>query len=722
MSGETPSIAFPWFPSLDISFALRLDGLGLLMGLLVTGIGTLIVLYASGYLHHHPMLGRFYLFLLGFMAAMLGIVISDDLIVLFVFWELTSITSYLLIGFNNTEASSRTKALQALLVTGLGAMAMLAGFILIGETADTWSLAEVLKSGDALRGAPFYTAIVVLVLGGAFTKSAQVPFHFWLPNAMAAPTPVSAYLHSATMVKAGVFLLARLNPALGGTPLWQWTLTLFGGTTLLLAVWLGLLQKDLKSILAYTTLGVLGMLTMLIGLGTEIAIQSMVVFLLGHALYKATLFMTSGSVDHETGTRDVTMLGGLRRSMPLTATAAMLAALSMAGFPPFFGFIGKEYVYKAGLGMEGVAQWALPVAFIGNVIMMALAFQTGAGPFFGRESHRLPKHPHEAPASMWFGPLLLGATGLVLGLFPSLVASALIAPAVSSIQGGEVALSLKLWHGINLPLIISLATLGLGLALFLARRKLWQHGGRILQAITPWGADAAYHRIFKGVVDFSKLQTRLIQSGHLHHYVFITAGTATLLLALALAKFSAKLPEFPTETFDALPAVLVVLMILATLRAATTNNRITALISLGVVGFGIAVLFLYFGAPDLAITQVLVDTLTVVLFMFVIYRLPGLSWLSSRRTRLRDALLAAVFGVCITLAVLQALAVQFAPPISGTLASMSYLEAKGKNIVNVILVDFRALDTLGEITVLAAAALGIAALVKSGLRRRKEKQ
>lgn len=728
LASQIPSVAsgvnvhgtLAWFPSLGVEITLKLDGLSLLMGLLVSGIGVLVTVYAGGYMHGHPMLGRFYLYLLVFMGAMLGLVLSDNLLLLFVFWELTSISSYLLIGFNNELKDARWKSLQALLVTGAGAMAMLLGFILIGNVAGTYNLTELGRMGDVVRESEHYTAIVILVLLGAFTKSAQVPFHFWLPNAMAGPTPVSAYLHSATMVKAGVFLLARLNPSIGQTMGWSWTLMVFGSITLLTAVLLGIFQTDLKRILAYTTLAVLGMLTMLLGVGTELAMQSMVVFLLGHALYKAALFMTAGSVDHETGTRDVTVLRGLRKAMPLTAAAALMAALSKSGFPPLFGFVGKEYVYKAGVSMDGVAQYVLGVAFIGNLIMLALAFKAGVAPFWGKAVAEYPKKPHEAPPSMWVGPILLGVLGLVLGIFPSVLAGSIVAPAVSAIEGQKVELSLKLWHGVNLPLLISIATLAGGLILFSMRKAVWARADTVLQGIAPYGPEAVYNKLFKGTVSFSKWQTRVLQSGYLHNYVFIIVATTAGLLAWALLTFDTLHFTLNWSDFDLLPVGLILLMIAATIFAATTNNRMTALISLGMIGFGIALIFAYYGATDLAITQLLVETLLVVLFMFVIYRLPAIRMLSSKGTRIRDAVMASAFGLVMTVLVLKATNIQFAHPIAMQLAEWSYPLAKGRNVVNVILVDFRALDTLGEIVVIAVAALGVGALIATGRRKRKE--
>jgi multicomponent Na+:H+ antiporter subunit A len=558
-------------------------------------------------------------------------------------------------------------------------------------------------------------------LAGAFTKSAQVPFHFWLPNAMAAPTPVSAYLHSATMVKAGVFLLARLNPGLGGSEVWGWTLAVTGSLTLLLAVALGTFQTDLKRILAYTTLAVLGMLTMLLGLGSEIAVKAMVVFLLGHALYKAALFMTAGSIDHETGTRDVRVLGGLAGLMPVTAFAAGLAALSKSGFPPFIGFLGKEYVYKTGVALEGASGFFLAVAFIGNLLVMAMALNAGIGPFLGRRgSGKTPKKPHEAPPSMWLGPLLLGLSGLAIGLFPGLVSDRFVGPAIAAVKGVPIEpLELKLWHGVNIPLLIGLATLAGGMVAFSFRRWIWHHGLSILPRVARIGAEAAYEKCFDAVVRFSKFQTRVIQTGRLHDYVFAIVLTTAGFLLWAVVRFGG--PTFPVDRgdFDPLMAGLIVLMAAAALVAVGARTYVAVLVALGIVGFGIALIFGYYGAPDLAITQLLVETLTVVLFMFVLLRLPSLKTISGRMTRLRDALLAAVFGGLISVLVLKAVSIQFDHAISGRLAEMSYPEAKGRNVVNVILVDFRALDTMGEIVVIAVAALGIAALVTVGRKKGK---
>jgi len=706
IAGAPPAFTASWVPQLNLDFALRLNGVGLLLAILVTGIGALILLYASGYMHGHPMANRLYAYLYAFMLSMVGIGVSDHLILLFVFWELTSITSYLLIGFNNEDAVSRRNALQALLVTGLGGMALLAGFILMANASGTWLLSELYAADFDLREHALYPGILTLVILGAFTKSAQFPFHFWLPNAMAAPTPVSAYLHSATMVKAGVFLLAMMLPLLGGTPGWTWALTLAGGVTLLVGCFFGLQQHDLKKLLAGTTLAVLGLLTLLLGLGTAYAALAAMIFLTAHALYKATLFMVAGAIDHETGTRDARILGGLRRAMPWSAAAAGGAAISMMGLPPLFGFIGKEYVYKASL-YEDAAWISTTVLIAGNAMMLALAFKAGVTPFWRREAKAdLPKHPHEAPWSMVAGPLLLAAGGLIFGLAPFLI-QPLIGSAVETMAPAAEPAKVKLWSGFNLPLLLSLVTFAAGFGVLAVNRGF----GALLNRLKMPSADQVYDDILQQIVLFSHWQTRLLQSGYLHNYLTIIIASTAGLIVFKLFRFGGF--ELGTQTnIYSWPAVLViVMMFIATGLAVLAKTRLTALISLGAVGFGVAFIFAVYSAPDLAITQILVETLTVTLFAWVVYKLPNFRRFSARRTVFFDAAFSAVVGGLVTLLVLKSTAVQLAPSISEQLAEWSYPEAHGANVVNVILVDFRALDTFGEIAVLAIAAVGAWALL-----------
>lgn len=718
-TGNVGVQSMSWFPQLGVSLDFSIDGLSLLMGLLICGIGALIFLYAQGYLKGHVLQGKFFCFLMIFLAAMLGVVTADNLILLFVFWELTSISSYLLIGFYHESDEARWKALQALLVTGLGGVAMLAGFILLGIVSDTWSIAEIAQGHVEVTDHALFPAILTLVLLGAFTKSAQWPFHFWLPNAMAGPAPVSAFLHSATMVKAGVFLLAKMNPILGDSMLWTIALSCAGMITMLVGTVNGLLQTDVKTILAYTTLSVLGVLVMLLGVGTDLALQSALLFLLGHALYKATLFMCVGSIDHETGTRDVRVLSGLRFAMPATAFAACLAALSMAGVPPLFGFLGKEYVYKTGTYLDEWSWIVLTVAMATNIMMMALAFKVGLHPFWGKRTAKaLPKIPHEAPWSMLVGPVVLALLGVLLGLFPGTLATPLIAPAVSAIAGYSMAINLSLWHGLNVPLLLSVLTLVGGYTLYALRRKLWKRVGDMAEL--RYTFDSLYGKIFNSFIAIAGWQTRVLQSGYLRRYLLIILSSTAFLLASQLFMFGGMPTELGLGSAGILDWTIAALILTCLLVIVRTHSRMVAIIVMGVVGFGVALVFILYGAPDLAITQILVETLTVVLFMFVIYRLPAFRELSKKRTKFFDACFSLGVGFVITLLVLQAQYIDLAPSIAGQYGEWSYALAKGKNVVNVILVDFRALDTLGEITVLVIAAIGIFVLIRDGMNKKKD--
>ncbi len=705
-SGNFPSFVVEWVPAIDLDFALRLNGWGLLLGLLVTGIGALILVYATGYMGGHAQAARLYSYLYAFMFAMAGLSMADHLLLFFVFWELTSITSYLLIGFNHADPGARKNALQALLVTGLGGMALLAGFILMADVAGTWLISELAAKSPETIASPLYPAILALVLTGAFTKSAQFPFYFWLPNAMAAPTPVSAYLHSATMVKAGIFLMGLMLPVLGGTQAWTLTLTIAGGITLLTGGLFGMRQTDLKKILAGTTLAVLGMITLLLGIGSEKAVLAAVLVLLGHAFYKATLFMVAGSVDHETGTRDTRTLGGLRSAMPFTAAAAGLAALSKMGLPPFYGFLGKEYAYKSSLYSSADVVLTTTL-LVGSAIMIALALRTGILPFWKKgNSEAFPKHPHEAPPSMLVGPLVLAIIGLLVGMLPFLF-SPLVSQACSAIIGSPVTPEVKLWAGFNLPLLLSGVTLIIGLLIFTFREKI----ASLQLKFTPPGAEAAYDVIFKSVLGFANWQTRMLQSGYLRNYLIIIIVATGGLILTKLARFGGFADITIVNNLTPMGIIIVAIMIAATILAVVAKSRLTALIALGTVGYGVALIFSIFSAPDLAITQILVETLTVVLFAWVVHKLPEYRELSSRRSKLFDATLASISGIVVTILVLKAKSVTLGPRMSDVLTEMSYPLAHGANVVNVILVDFRALDTWGEICVLAIASIGVWSLL-----------
>ena len=714
VSGENFQFHLNWAPSLGVNLSLTLDGLSLLFVLLISGIGALVLIYAGGYMAGRPNLGRFFFLLLLFLVSMLGLVLADNLLLLYVFWELTSLSSYFLIGFDSDRASARSAALQALLVTGGGGLALLAGVILLGQAGGSLEVSVLVDQADSLRAHPLYTPALVLILLGAFTKSAQFPFHFWLPSAMEAPTPVSAYLHSATMVKAGVYLLARLNPALGGTDIWLLSVTAAGGVTMLVAAWMALTQTDLKKILAYSTVSSLGTLMLLLGLGGPLAIPAAMTYLLGHALFKGALFFVAGAVDHETGTRDLNHLSGLGRAMPITALAAGVAALSMAGLPPLFGFIAKELSYEATLHATAAA-WVTAAAVAANILLVAAAALVGFRPFLGK-ALPTPKPAHEAPFSMLLGPLALAGLSVAFGLWPGWVANGLVSAASASVLGTPVELHLALWHGPNPALWLSVFTLAGGVGVYLGRG--------VIRNLATWGAKAArwgpagwYELALKGLNGLALGQTRLLQSGYLRYYLMITMAATVGLAGYALFGRGPWEASFDWADLRIYEAGLVTLMLLAILAALLMKARLAAIAALGVVGYSVALLFVLFGAPDLAMTQFLVETLTVILFVLVFYHLPEPRPVADPMARFRDAVLAVIVGGLMTSLVLVGTPEQY-PSISAYFEEHSVTQGHGRNIVNVILVDFRALDTLGEITVLSVAAVGVFALLK--LRQRRE--
>ncbi|MCS7283249.1 MAG: putative monovalent cation/H+ antiporter subunit A [Anaerolineae bacterium] len=709
-AGETVAVSYPWVPSLRVSLSFYLDGLSLLMALLICGIGTLVVIYAGSYLKGHSHLGRFYLYLLMFMASMLGLVLADNGLTMFIFWELTSLTSFLLIGFEHEREAARAAALQALLVTGAGGLALLAGLVLLGQVGGSPEFSTLLKGGRAIQSHPLYLPILLLVLAGAFTKSAQFPFHFWLPGAMEAPTPVSAYLHSATMVKAGVYLLARLSPVLGGSEAWHYLVTGAGTTTMLLGALVALWQRDLKRLLAYSTVSALGALILLLGLDTVLSVKAATLFLLAHALYKGALFLVAGAVDHETGTRDVTRLGGLAQAMPITAVAAGLAAFSMAGLPPMLGFINKELLYEANIQAPRAAPLVTVAGILANVFLVVVAGTVGLAPFFRRYAD-LPKKPHEAPPAMLLGPVVLAGISLFCGLYPDLVVNSLLLAAVRAVRPEVILLRLKLWHGLNPVFALSVATLVAGAGLYAVRDTL-RYAGALGDAVGRYGPQQWYNWLIAGLNGLARAQTRLLQHGYLRLYlmtiVLVTVGSVGS--ALVLGGGEVVLIRFVDVRFY--EWAIAALILLGALAAVTTSSRLAAAAALSVVGYGVALIYMLFGAPDLAMTQFAVETLTVILFVLVVYRLPRFAALSSRRTRLRDALLALLAGGLMTVLVLMVTALSREPHLARFFAQNSWLLAKGRNVVNVILVDFRGLDTLGEITVLGVAAIGVYALLR----------
>lgn len=712
-----------WAPSLGVNLTFLLDGLSLLFALLITGIGALVTVYSGGYLAGHPHLGRFYSFLFLFMGAMLGLVLADNGVLLFIFWELTSISSYLLIGFHSENSRSRAAALMALLVTGLGGLALLAGVILLSFITGSTDLSALAPHADTVRGHALSLPVVLLISVAAFTKSAQFPFHFWLPAAMEAPTPVSAYLHSATMVKAGVYLLARLHPALGGTEVWTVLLCGFGTITMLTGACAALVQTDLKRILAYATVSVLGTLTLLLGVGTPQAAKAAVVYLLAHSLYKGALFLVAGCIDHAAGTRDIRHLGGLARAMPVTTTAAVLASLSLAGIPPFFGFVGKEVYYEALIDLterglltgRGAALMVDSAAVGANALMTAVAGLLAWKPLFGPR-RATPRPPREAGAALWLGPAVLGLTGVVFGILSGWTGTALVARAAGSVmfQAGKVRLAL--WHGFNTALLLSVVTLAGGVLLYLMADRL-RRISRSLSGLAAWGPARWYEACLTGLTLGARWQTRLLQSGNIRDYLLITVCSVWAVVGYGL--FTRVTLGFPRHFL--IPrtheVVMAALILLAACAVVVFTSRLAVITALGVIGCATALMFLFYGAPDLAMTQMTIETLSVILYVLVVYRLPQFALIATWRVRLVDALVGLAVGGLVTTLMLAALASSMEPRLSPYYAANSLPLGQGRNVVNVILVDFRALDTLGEITVLSVAAMGVHALLRLSLSR-----
>lgn len=716
VAGNVPlRYTFEWVPILDIDLSFVIDGLSLTFALLITGIGALVMLYSARYLAGHAQQGRFSLYLTLFMLAMLGLVLSDNLLGMFVFWELTTVTSFLLIGFSHAGKNSRRAALQALLVTGTGALAMLAGIILIGTVAGTYKLSEIRQMGDVLRDSPMYLPILILILAGAFTKSAQIPFHFWLPNAMAAPTPVSAYLHSATMVKGGVYLLARMHPNLSGTDVWLWTLMIFGGLTAVFASVLAVRQTDLKQTLAYTTLMALGSLVLFLAAPGGYAVTAAATFLVVHSLYKASLFLVIGCVDFRTGTRDTRMLGGLARKMPITAFAAGFAALSMAGVPPFLGFIGKELLYKGSLESPGSVTFVTVAIFLASALMFAVGGIVGFRPFWGGADRLDPENSPsaEAPWQMLAGPVILASLGLFFGLSPHILQHYAITPTVAALLGDpSKAKELHLWAGVNTALYLSLATFALGFALYFLHGKLRDGLDEAADRLVNF--DRMWDATLLGIQRIAVLHTDLLQSGVLKRYLVVVFSVLVAALAVPMFRNGLDLSNVSFPEFRIKYYVVFLLIVAGTLLTLITRSRIAAISGLGVVGIGVALIFIVYGAPDVAITQLLVEVLVVVLFAVAALRLPSLPKRAGSGFRPGDAILACSVGILITLLLLSVSSGDIDRRLTEFFEAASWTKAYGKNIVNVILVDFRALDTFGEIAVVGVAALSALALLRQG--------
>lgn len=747
-AGEVVIRSVPWVPSLGINFDLYIDGLSLLFALLITGIGALVVFYSVFYLSKtKEKLNNFYVYLLLFMGAMLGVVLSDNLIVLYVFWEVTSISSALLISYWYQREKSIYGAQKSMFITVFGGLSMLGGFSLLYVMTGTFSIREIIANVDLVTASSLFLPAMILVLLGAFTKSAQFPFHIWLPDAMEAPTPVSAYLHSATMVKAGIYLVARVTPIFGGAAEWFWIVSLVGLTTLIWGSVSAVRQKDLKSILAYSTVSQLGLIMSLLGVGSAAyyfndgdnalyttAILAAVFHLINHATFKGSLFMTAGIIDHETGTRDIRKLGGLMAIMPITATISLIGLASMAGLPPFNGFLSKELFFTAMVnvteyGIFNLGTWGiiLPIlawaASIFTFLYCAiLFFKTFAGKF--QPEKLTVKNVHEAPLGMLVSPIILGSLVVLFGLFPNMIAYSIIEPAMSAIlpgiiePGQQFNVQISHWHGFKIELWMTIGVIALGIMLFMTMKK-WSKSAfyRGERDVFNYLYDNGYDGLIKG----SQLITKLQMTGRLRDYFIFMCTFILLLMGYTMYRYDA----FAINTSNLSPIDpfmwgVVITFVASIVAVPFINNRITAIVVTGVAGYLVALMFTIFRAPDLALTQLLVETVTVILFMLVFAHLPKLKKDKEKKsTKMVKLLISAGVGVMITTVSLSAFALgsdaNFTSIAEYFIANSKEL-AGGYNIVNVILVDFRGLDTMLEILVLAIAAIGVVSLIKLRLK------
>ena len=712
VAGQTVNFSIDWVPVLGLRLSFLIDGLSLVFGLAISGIGAFILIYAGAYLKGHPQRGRFMAILLLFMGSMLGLVFADSLVALFAFWELTAVTSFLLIGFDAERPAARRAATQALVVTALGGLSLMGGGVLLHVLSGRWNISELLGSPSLYAATWSYPWVFGFIAVAAFTKSAQVPFHFWLPNAMEAPTPVSAFLHSATMVQAGIYLLARFTPLLNGTALWQGVLCTIGGVTLLWGAISALKQTDLKQILAQTTIASLGLMVMLLGFGNVPAALAVSAYFVAHALYKAGLFLVAGIIDHGTGTRDVTALGGLRDHLTISFICSALAAVSMFGLPPFLGWFAKEEVY-ATLGTQDVAAIVgLVVMFIGNALLGAAALTLGLRPFMGGLKPT-PQAPHEGSFALWIGPAVFGLVGLAVVFAVSTYGDQIVAPMASAIVNRTVTSHLSLAvDPAGLPIWLSVATWVFAALIY------WQ-ADRVRAALLAmdrrftWRFDRGFDALILGLIRFAGSWTREFHHARLELYLVIVFAALALTLLLPMSLLGGW-PAFPMSgplTFYEWGAVALAVAGIAGVVFAPT--RLGAIVALGIQGLALALLFLFFGAPDLGFTQLLVEVLSVVVLALVMARLH----LSARDPRpledwLRDGTLSLISGGAVSLLLLRVLQGTFDGRLSAFFAANSAAIAHGRNIVNVILVDFRGLDTLGEISVVMTAGIGILALLR----------
>ncbi|WP_164668540.1 Na+/H+ antiporter subunit A [Virgibacillus doumboii] len=714
---------YNWIPSLGINFDFYLDGLSLLFALLISGIGALVVLYSIYYLEKEEPLGHFYVYLLMFMSAMLGVVLSDNIFVLYTFWELTSISSFLLIGYWHFKERSRYGALKSLLITIFGGLSMFGGFILLSVITGTTSIQAMIAQADVILQSPYLPLALGFLLLGAFTKSAQFPFHIWLPDAMEAPTPVSAYLHSATMVKAGLFLVARFSPIFSGYEWFFIIVSIVGIATLCWGSYMAVRQTDLKAILAFSTISQLGMIMAMLGFGTEIAVFAAVFHILNHATFKGSLFMVAGIIDHESGTRDIRKLGGLLTFMPMTATLALFGTFSMAGIPlPFLnGFYSKELFFDSAIHLtEGVNAFTnfliqvIPyLAVIGSIFTFVYSLYFFFGVFGGKKQlDQLPKRPHEAPFGMLVSPLILVLGVILIGIFPNAVNGTFIAHAAEAVYGAEVVKNVVFWHGLDSTAFqMSLAVVGIGAILVLTRTK-WNSIYNIFPG--RLSLNKAYDALLNKLDVLSNRVTNSYMTGSLRLYMAIILGTTLVVtfgFLIVTDGFTLDTSNLAEITIIEIAVVLVI--IAAAIGTLVAKHNVAAILITGVVGYGVSLLFVIYRAPDLALTQLAVETVSVALFLLCFYHLPKLRKLDeSAGSKAVNAFIAIGFGTLMTLIGISAHSTNWFGTISDYFLETSYTLGGGDNVVNVILVDMRGLDTLFEITVLGIAALAIYSLIK----------
>ena len=724
-TGQVLHEAYRWIPSAGINFSVRMDGFAWMFAMLVTGIGLLVALYARYYMSKNDPVPRFFSFFLAFMGAMLGVVLSGNVVQLVFFWELTSLFSFMLIGYWYHRKDARRGARMALTVTGAGGLAMLAGMLMLGHIAGSYQLDVILGAGERIRAHPLYTPMLVLVLLGAFTKSAQFPFHFWLPRAMAAPTPVSAYLHSATMVKAGVFLLARLWPALSGTEQWFWLVGGAGVVTLVLGAYFAMFQNDLKGLLAYSTISHLGLITLLLGLNRDLAAVAAVFHIMNHATFKASLFMAAGIIDHETGTRDMRRLSGLWKAMPITGTLAFVASAAMAGVPLMNGFLSKEMFFAETVDLSStpLLDYGLPVAAtVAGIFAVVYSLRFSVGVFLGPPARRLPLEPHEPVRWMRVPIEILVLLCIVVGIFPQWSIGPALDVAARPVVGGAMPpFSLAIWHGFNKPLVMSLIALGGGIALYLLLRR-GVVAGRFKHApLLGLNGQRLFESTLYGLDRASRWALAVLSTYRLQPQMLLMVLAAIVFASVALWAGGISWGDRPRVPGNLEFALLWVLGCVAALAAANQAkfHRLAALILLGAVGLAVSLTFLWFSAPDLALTQLTVEVVTTVLFLL------GLRWLPKRRPeeaehlglrvrarRARDFVVSLVAGGGMAVLAYAMMTRPAPQSISPFFIDRSLPEGGGTNVVNVMLVDFRAFDTMCEITVLGIVGLTVYALLR----------